>query len=97
MLAKFLALDPRVVLLDEPTHGVDVGTKSEIYGTVARLAAAGTAVLVVSSELLELVGLCHRILVVHDGRKVAEFRHEEFDEGQILGACFGEVDSVVND
>jgi ABC-type sugar transport system ATPase subunit len=90
MLAKFIALEPSVVLLDDPTHGVDVGTKVEIYRMIADLAAAGAAVLIVSSELLELVGLCHRIVVLHEGRKVAEFEHGEFDEGRILSACFGQ-------
>jgi ABC-type sugar transport system ATPase subunit len=91
MLAKFLALQPRIVLLDDPTHGVDVGTKVEIYRTITDLAAGGAAVLIVSSELLELIGLCHRIIVLHEGRKVAEFVHDDFDEGRILSACFGEV------
>ncbi len=90
MLAKFVALTPAVVLLDEPTHGVDVGTKVEIYGMIADLAAGGTAVVIVSSELLELIGLCHRIVVLHGGRRVAEFDHGEFDEGRILSACFGQ-------
>ncbi len=91
MLAKFIALAPDVVLLDDPTSGVDVGTKAEIYRIVADLAAGGAAVLIVSSELLELVGLCHRIVVLHEGRKVAEFGHAEFDEGRILSACFGQA------
>jgi ABC-type sugar transport system ATPase subunit len=90
MLAKFIALAPAVVLLDEPTHGVDVGTKVEIYRLIADLAAGGASVVIVSSELLELVGLCHRIVVVHEGRSVAEFGHDEFDEGRILSACFGQ-------
>jgi ABC-type sugar transport system ATPase subunit len=90
VLAKFLALDPRVVLLDEPTAGVDVGTKAEIYRTIADLAGGGAAVVVVGSELLELVGLCHRIVVLHQGRIVGEFPHDEFDERRILAACFGE-------
>jgi ABC-type sugar transport system ATPase subunit len=93
MLAKFIALEPDIVLLDDPTHGVDVGTKVEIYRTIAELAAAGAAVLIVSSELLELVGLCHRIVVLHEGRKAAEFDHSEFDEGRILNACFGQGDA----
>jgi ribose transport system ATP-binding protein len=91
MLAKFLALSPRVVLLDDPTHGVDVGTKAEIYRTISELAAGGAAVLVVSSELLELVGLCHRIVVLHEGRAVAGFGLDAYDERRILAACFGEV------
>jgi len=71
-------------------HGVDVGTKVEIYLTIAELAANGAAVVVASSELLELVGLCHRIVVLHEGRSVATFRHDEFDEALILSACFGQ-------
>jgi ABC-type sugar transport system ATPase subunit len=90
MLAKFVALAPAVVLLDDPTHGVDVGTKAEIYRIIADLAAGGAAVLIVSSELLELVGLCHRIVVLHEGHSIAEFGHGDFDEARILGACFGQ-------
>jgi ABC-type sugar transport system ATPase subunit len=90
MLAKFIALMPAVVLLDDPTHGVDVGTKVEIYRLIADLAAAGAAVVIVSSELLELVGLCHRIMVLHEGRIADAFDHAEFDEGRLLSACFGQ-------
>jgi ABC-type sugar transport system ATPase subunit len=90
VLAKFLALDPRVVLLDEPTAGVDVGTKAEIYRIVSELAANGAAVLVVGSELLELIGLCHRIVVLHQGRVVDQFDEPDFDERRLLAACFGE-------
>jgi ABC-type sugar transport system ATPase subunit len=89
MLAKFIALEPSIVLLDDPTHGVDVGTKVEIYRTITDLAASGAAVLIVSSELLELVGLCHRVVVLHEGRKVADYGLDEFDEARILSACFG--------
>ena len=90
MLAKFIALEPSIVLLDDPTHGVDVGTKVEIYRTISDLAANGAAVLIVSSELLELVGLCHRVVVLHEGRKVADYGLDEFDEARILSACFGQ-------
>jgi ABC-type sugar transport system ATPase subunit len=90
MLAKFIALEPSIVLLDDPTHGVDVGTKVEIYRTISDLAANGAAVLIVSSELLELVGLCHRVVVLHEGRNVADYGLDEFDEARILGACFGQ-------
>ena len=90
MLAKFIALEPEVVLLDDPTHGVDVGTKVEIYQISPTSPPAGAAVLIASSELLELVGLCHRIIVLHEGRPFAEFDHEGFDEGRILSACFGQ-------
>jgi ABC-type sugar transport system ATPase subunit len=93
VLAKFLALDPNVVLLDEPTAGVDVGTKAEIYRIVSELAANGAAVLVVGSELLELIGLCHRIVVLHRGRLVDEFDQPDFDERRLLAACFAERSS----
>jgi ribose transport system ATP-binding protein len=67
-LAKVLHPGPRIVVLDEPTRGVDVGAKRELYGLIQRLAAEGLAVIVVSSELMELIGLCHRIAVLRAGR-----------------------------
>ncbi len=62
-----------MLLLDEPTRGVDMTTKTQIYALIRRLAAEGTAVLVVSSELVELIGLCDRILVLHEGRIAGRF------------------------
>lgn len=67
-LAKVLHAGPRIVVLDEPTRGVDVGAKRELYGLIQGLAAQGLAVIVVSSELVELIGLCHRIAVLRAGR-----------------------------
>ncbi len=67
-LAKVLHPGPRIVVLDEPTRGVDVGAKRDLYGLIQRLAADGLAVIVVSSELMELIGLCHRIAVMRGGR-----------------------------
>ena len=67
-LAKVLHAGPRVVVLDEPTRGVDVGAKRDLYALIQRLAADGLAVVVVSSELMELIGLCHRIAVMRGGR-----------------------------
>ena len=66
-LAKVLHPGPRIVVLDEPTRGVDVGAKRELYGLIQRLAAQGLAVIVISSELMELIGLCHRIAVLRAG------------------------------
>ena len=68
LLAKWLATGPRVLLVDEPTRGVDIGAKREIYRLLADLAAGGAAVLLISSELNELLGLCHRIAVMRRGR-----------------------------
>jgi ABC-type sugar transport system ATPase subunit len=73
VLGKWLMARPTVFLLDEPTRGIDVGAKQQVYRLVADLADSGAAVLVASSEIEELVGLCDRILVVHRGRVVARF------------------------
>ena len=89
VLARFLALGPRILLLDEPTRGVDMTTKSQIYLLIRRLAAEGTAVLVVSSELVELIGLCDRMLVLHEGRLTGEFAHGAATEEELLQACYG--------
>ena len=72
VLAKWLAARCRVLILDEPTRGVDVGAKAEIHALIGRLAAEGTGVLLISSELPELVALSTRILVLRDGRLVGE-------------------------
>ena len=73
VFAKELLTEPRLLLLDEPTRGVDVGAKAEIYRQLRGLADKGLGVLVASSELPELLGLCDRIVVMHAGRTVAEF------------------------
>jgi ABC-type sugar transport system ATPase subunit len=89
VLAKFLALSPRVLLLDEPTRGVDVSTKSQIYRLIRDQAAAGCAVLVVSSELPEIMGVCDRIVVLHEGRVSGRFERGEATEEQLLHVCYG--------
>ena len=68
VLAKMLARKPEVLLMDEPTRGIDVGTKAEISRLIRRARAGGTAVITVSSELPELIGMCDRILIMHEGR-----------------------------
>jgi len=89
VLAKFWALSPRILLLDEPTRGVDVGTKSEIYHLVRQRAAEGAGVVVVSSELPELLGLCDRIMVMHEGRVTGTFDAAATNEDELLHACYG--------
>jgi len=89
VLAKFLALAPDVLLLDEPTRGVDVTTKRQIYRLIEDRAAAGAAVLVVSSELPELLGIAHRILVMHEGRPAGTFDAAGTNEHELLLACYG--------
>ncbi|MBC7225209.1 MAG: sugar ABC transporter ATP-binding protein, partial [Anaerolineae bacterium] len=84
LLARWLALEPHVLILDDPTRGVDIGAKDEIHGLIAQLARSGTAVLMVSSELPELLMLAHRIIVLRKGSAVAEFTREEFDPKEII-------------
>ena len=84
VLARWLLRDCRVLLLDEPTRGVDVGARSEIYALVRALADRGVAVVVVSSEIPEVLGLADRVLVVSDGRVVADGPAEQFDEHRVL-------------
>ncbi|MCJ7827012.1 MAG: ATP-binding cassette domain-containing protein, partial [Demequinaceae bacterium] len=72
MLAKWLHTQPEVLFLDEPTRGVDVGAKYEIYGLINQLAAEGKAMVVISSELTELLGICDRIYTISEGRITGE-------------------------
>ncbi len=94
VLAKWLLAEPGVLILDEPTRGIDVGAKSEIYQLIHGLAAQGAGVLFISSELEELLGLCDRILVMRRGEIGAAFRREEFDRERILAAALGEMRSA---
>jgi ABC-type sugar transport system ATPase subunit len=89
VLAKWIALRCRVLILDEPTRGVDVGAKAEIHALIASLAAEGTGVLLISSELQELVSLSTRLLVLRDGRLVGELAREEADDETLLALMAG--------
>ena len=68
VLGRWLATDPKLLILDEPTHGVDVGAKAEIYELVRNLAREGQGIILISSELPEVLALAHRIVVMHEGR-----------------------------
>ena len=84
VLAKWLFADPEVLILDEPTRGIDVGAKFEIYTLMAELAAAGKCVVMISSEMPELLGLCDRIYVMNEGRFVGEFAGAEASQEKIM-------------
>ncbi|MDR5837992.1 sugar ABC transporter ATP-binding protein [Caballeronia sp. LZ034LL] len=88
-LAKFLHPDPRVIVLDEPTRGVDVGAKRDIYFLIHRLAAEGRAVIVISSELIELIGLCHRVAVMCAGELVATLGMDLLTEERLIAHATG--------
>jgi D-xylose transport system ATP-binding protein len=89
VLGKALMTEPAVVMLDEPTRGIDIGAKREIYELVQRLTAEGKAVLLVSSELPELMGLSDRIIMLTEGRIGGEFRRGEFTQERLLAAAMG--------
>ncbi|MBI9096264.1 MAG: sugar ABC transporter ATP-binding protein [Sphaerochaeta sp.] len=85
--AKWLLLNPDVLILDEPTRGIDIGAKFEVYGIIDKLAAQGTSILMVSSELQEIIALSDRVLIMNQGRLVKELRHEEAQEELIMHYC----------
>ena len=88
-LAKMLSVNPKVILLDEPTRGVDVGAKVEIHRILRDLANAGTGILVISSELPELIGLCDRVLVIREGQLAGEAAGEAMTEENIVRLASG--------
>jgi ribose transport system ATP-binding protein len=91
VLAKWLAIKPKLLLLDEPTRGIDVGAKAEIYDLVHRLAGAGLAVLFVSSEMEEILSLADRALVMHEGRLAGGLSREDLSEENVMRLAAGSV------
>ena len=90
VLAKWLATDPKVLIVDEPTRGIDVGTKAEVHRILSDLAAEGVAVLMVSSELLEVLGMADRVLVMREGRIAGELDREEATEESVMRLATGQ-------
>jgi rhamnose transport system ATP-binding protein len=89
VIAKWLGLSPRIVILDEPTKGIDVGAKQAVYELIAEMVAQGLAVILVSSELPEVTNLAHRVIVLRRGRQVAEFAHAHIDAEAVVAAAAG--------
>jgi D-xylose transport system ATP-binding protein len=89
VLGKALLTEPSVILLDEPTRGIDVGAKLEIYEIINRLTAAGKAVILVSSELPELIGMSDRILMLNEGRIGGSFTRDEATQEKLMAAAMG--------
>ena len=84
LLARWLEIKPRVLLLDEPTRGVDVGAKSEIYRIINELALSGVAVVVISSELPEVIGICDRVVVMREGVITGECEDQNINQESIM-------------
>ncbi len=89
-LARWLAIEPKVLILDEPTQGVDVGSKSEIHALMADLAARGVAILMISSEMPEILGMSDRIAVMRGGMVVGVLSRGEASQPRILGLALGQ-------
>lgn len=86
-LAKWLRTEPRILILDEPTQGIDVGTKAEVHTMIAELARQGMAIILISSEMPELIGMCDRIVVLREGHKTAEFERKDATQEKVLEAA----------
>ncbi|MFB9909538.1 sugar ABC transporter ATP-binding protein [Allokutzneria oryzae] len=91
VFGRMLLTEPKLLLLDEPTRGVDINAKAEIYQLLGEIAAQGIGVLLASSELAELIGVCDRVVVLRGGRNVRELRTSEIGEAELLAATMGET------
>jgi rhamnose transport system ATP-binding protein len=91
VLAKWLATEPKLLIIDEPTRGIDVGTKAEVHRLLSELAGQGLAVLMISSELPEVLGMADRVLVMHEGRITAELTRDEANEERVIRAATGQL------
>jgi rhamnose transport system ATP-binding protein len=96
VLAKWLATEPKMLIVDEPTRGVDVGAKSEVHRTLSRLAKDGMAIIMISSDLPEVIGMADRVLVMHEGKLTAELPRSEATEEAIMFAATGQTTSKTN-
>ncbi|MFM7071272.1 MAG: sugar ABC transporter ATP-binding protein [Planctomycetota bacterium] len=95
VLGKWLALSPRVLLLDEPTRGIDIGAKQDIYSLMEELASRGVAILFVSSEMEEILGMSDRTLVLHEGRLAGELRRSQLSEEAVMHLATGNTRQLV--
>jgi ribose transport system ATP-binding protein len=89
VFGKWILNTPKVLLLDEPTRGVDIGAKQEIYSLMEKLASNGVAILFVSSEMEEVLGMADRALVMHEGRITGELTRSQLSEEAIMGLAVG--------
>ena len=96
VLSKWLFTDPEILILDEPTRGIDIGAKYEIYCIINELADAGKAVIVISSEMPELLGICDRICVMNAGVFVGEFERAEASQEKIMRVIMRKGEQLVD-
>jgi ribose transport system ATP-binding protein len=89
VLARWLALEPKVLIFDEPTRGIDVGAKAEIYDLMRKLAASGVAILMISSDMEEILGVSDRVAVMHEGRLAGTLERHQFTEESVMSLAIG--------
>jgi ABC-type sugar transport system ATPase subunit len=94
VLAKWLALQPKVLIMDEPTRGIDVGAKAEVHALMSQLAQAGMGIIMISSELPEILGMSDRVLVMHEGRAAAILDRAEATQEVIMAYASGEINNI---
>jgi ABC-type sugar transport system ATPase subunit len=87
VLAKWLATKPRILILDEPTRGIDVGTKAVVHALMSKLASEGMAILMISSELPEILGMSDRVIVMREGHMTGHFTRAEATQEKIISAA----------
>ena len=88
-LAKWIAADCKCMVFDEPTRGVDVDAKTEIYKTMNQLAESGVAIIMISSEMPEIIGMCDRVMVMHNGKISGEVNKDEMGENVLIRYSMG--------
>jgi rhamnose transport system ATP-binding protein len=91
VLCKWLLSEPRIMILDEPTRGIDIGAKAEVHRLMAELAAKGVAILMISSELPEILAMSDRILVMREGRLVGEFSRKDATPERVIATATGQA------
>jgi inositol transport system ATP-binding protein len=94
IIAKWLLVSPEIFILDEPTRGIDVGAKSEIHALITALAKEGKAVIMISSELPEVMGMSDRVIILHEGKITGELKRHEFDQKKIMNFAMGHKEEM---
>ncbi len=97
VVAKWIMMNPKVLIVDEPTRGVDVGSKSEIYGLLVELAKRGVAIIVVSSEIEEIMGICDRVITICEGKQIAAFNTSGLRPEVVLAAALGKTSTSIEE
>ena len=95
-LGKWLPKNPKLLIIDEPTRGVDVGAKQEVYKILRKLAKDGTSIMLISSELPEIIGMCDRTIVMQSGKINGEILKKDFSEELILKYASGYTGEIIN-